>query len=105
MNLFAGTARSEASRWGVLAGCTVNPAAASRSSFSLTRCPSVWQPLSTAQTEIHAMRQKRDHVGEVDGNGGRSRSMFEAGGRRMVMSFVDMRRSVGRRHSTTNVRE
>jgi hypothetical protein len=30
MNLFAGNARSEATRWGVLASCTLNPAAASR---------------------------------------------------------------------------
>jgi hypothetical protein len=33
---------------------------------------------------MHAMRQKRDHVGDVDRDGGRSMSMFEAGGRRMV---------------------
>src|ERR1700678_3363150 len=85
MNLFAGNARSDASRWGVLAGCTVNPAAASRSSLSLTRCPSVWQPLSATQTEMHAIRQKRDHVGDVDGDGGRSMStMSEAGDRRMI---------------------
>jgi hypothetical protein len=50
----------------------------------LTRCPSVWQPLSTTQTEMHAMRQKRDHVGDVEVDGGRSMSMIEAGGRRMV---------------------
>src|ERR1700679_861475 len=85
MNLFAGNARSEASRWGVLAGCTVNPAAASRSSLSLTRCPSGPQPLIAAQTEMHAMRQKRDHVGDVGGEGDRSMStMFEAGDRRMI---------------------
>src|SRR5271167_4746725 len=85
MSLFGGNARSEASRWGVLAGCTVNPAAASRSSLSLTRCPSVWQPQSTMQTEMHGMRQKRDHVDDVERDGGRAMSIFEAGGRRMVM--------------------
>src|SRR5580692_5015532 len=85
MNLFAGNARSDATRWGVLASCTVNPAAASRSSLSLTRCPSVSQPLIATQTEMHAMAQRGDHLNDMDSDGDRSTSAFEGGRGCMAM--------------------
>src|ERR1700683_1281915 len=79
INLFAGSVCSEAVRCGVLAGRAGHPAAANRSSLSATPCPSVSQPQSARQAEMHAPKKKWPRVEDMHGDSGCSMSVLSTG--------------------------